>query len=103
MEGEPGFSFPLQGPKMANAVFVTILLGVAASRAALLPTGSPDQIDWVKYYKEHGYGIGRDWQRGQFVPIYASPSLKWSVNSRCLIGPACPPPALPFPSMENGR
>lgn len=89
---------------MANALFMTILLGVAASRAALLPTDSTDRIDWLKYYKEHGYDIGRDCQRIHFVSNPISPSLKWSVDSRYLTGPPCPPPAIPFPgAMENGR
>jgi hypothetical protein len=59
-----------------------------------------DHIDWVAYYKNHGYQInaacggpnGGCGQRIQFAPVFVSPQMQWAVPNGCLQGPpACPP------------
>jgi len=58
-----------------------------------------DHIDWVAYYKNHGYqinaacgGAGGCCQRVQFAPVFVSPQMQWAVPNGCLQGPpACPP------------
>jgi hypothetical protein len=69
--------------------------------------GSLDNIDWVAYYKNHGYqinaggGAGCGYgacggtQRVQFAPVFVSPTMQWAVPNGCLTGapsgPAGPP------------
>jgi hypothetical protein len=59
-----------------------------------------DRIDWVAYYKNHGYqinaacngGPGGCCQRIQFAPVMVNPQMQWAVPNGCLQGPpACPP------------
>jgi hypothetical protein len=58
-----------------------------------------DHIDWVAYYKNHGYqinaacgGAGGCGQRIQFAPVMVNPQMQWAVPNGCLQGPpACPP------------
>jgi hypothetical protein len=57
-----------------------------------------DHIDWVAYYKNHGYqingacgGPGGCGQRIQFAPVFVSPQMQWAVPNGCLQGP----PAMP--------
>jgi hypothetical protein len=60
-----------------------------------------DHIDWVAYYKNHGYQInaacgggagGGGCQRVQFAPVFVSPQMQWAVPNGSLQGPpACPP------------
>jgi hypothetical protein len=57
-----------------------------------------DHIDWVAYYKNHGYQINAacggpgGCQRIQFAPVFVSPQMQWAVPNGCLQGPpACPP------------
>jgi hypothetical protein len=61
---------------------------------------SLDHIDWVAYYKNHGYQINTGAacgqyggsQRVQFAPVFVSPTMQWAVPNSCLSGPpACPP------------
>jgi hypothetical protein len=68
--------------------------------------GMLDRIDWVSYYKNHGYqinagcggpgGPGGGSCRVQFAPVFVSPSMNWAVPNSCLSGPPggppCPPP-----------
>ena len=63
-----------------------------------------DKIDWVAYYKNHGYQInancyggagGGGCNRIQFAPVFVSPSMQWAVPNSCLNGPPCGPPGLP--------
>jgi hypothetical protein len=59
-----------------------------------------DHIDWVAYYKNHGYQINAACggppgccQRIQFAPVFVSPQMQWAVPNGCLQGPpSCPPP-----------
>jgi hypothetical protein len=65
-----------------------------------------DHIDWVAYYKNHGYQINAgcggagNCGRINYAPVFVSPSIQWAVPSNCITGPAamggamggaCPP------------
>jgi hypothetical protein len=55
---------------------------------------SLDHIDWVSYYKNHGYQINANCaygqcggsQRVQFAPVFVSPQMQWAVPNSCLSG-----------------
>ena len=55
---------------------------------------SLDHIDWVSYYKNHGYQINASCaygqcggsQRVQFAPVFVSPQMQWAVPNSCLSG-----------------
>jgi hypothetical protein len=72
-----------------------------------------DHVDWVSYYKNHGYqintggaggmycGANGGSQRIQFAPVFVSPSMQWAVpngNSAMLGGP---PPGPMGPGAGN--
>jgi hypothetical protein len=73
-----------------------------------------DHIDWVAYYKNHGYQInggcsntggyyGQYGQCGasqhiQFAPVFVSPQMQWASPNGCPGGPAAGP-AVPGPGM----
>jgi hypothetical protein len=63
--------------------------------------GALDNIDWVAYYKNHGYQIncaGGPYGSGRinYAPVFVSPTLQWAVPNQCLSGPpACPPSCAP--------
>jgi hypothetical protein len=76
--------------------------------------GMLDRIDWVAYYKNHGYqinnggygcGPGGGSQRIQFAPVFVSPTMQWAVPNSGLggapMGPGYPPPGA-FPSFGAG-
>ncbi len=53
-----------------------------------------DNIDWVAYYKNHGYQInggcghnGGGCGRINYAPVFVSPSMQWAVPNTCLSGP----------------
>jgi hypothetical protein len=62
-----------------------------------------DNIDWVAYYKNHGYQInagcgvgGGHCGRINYAPVFVSPTMQWAVPNTCLTGPPagagfCPP------------
>ena len=61
-----------------------------------------DHIDWVAYYKNHGYqingGCGAPGSpcRINYAPVFVSPMMQWAVPNTCLSGPpvgpgSCPP------------
>jgi hypothetical protein len=68
-----------------------------------------DHIDWVAYYKNHGYQINAacgggygcgpcgGCQRIQFAPVFVSPTMQWAVPNGCLNGPPGGPPCAPGP------
>jgi hypothetical protein len=73
--------------------------------------GSLDRIDWVAYYKNHGYQINAACnggpcggaQRIQFAPVFVSPTMQWAVPNGCLNGPpAAAPGMMPYPPMGYG-
>jgi hypothetical protein len=60
-----------------------------------------DHIDWVAYYKNHGYqinaacgGCGGCGQRIQFAPVMVNPQMQWAVPNGCLQGPPSGPPGM---------
>jgi hypothetical protein len=64
-----------------------------------------DRIDWVAYYKNHGYQINAACggggpcggpQRIQFAPVFVSPSMQWAVPNGCLQGAPSGPPGMPM-------
>jgi len=70
---------------------------------------SQEHIDWVSYYKNHGYqintgggqggglyGMNGGTQRIQFAPVFVSPGMQWAVPNGNLNGP---PPGPPGPPM----
>jgi hypothetical protein len=58
-----------------------------------------DHIDWVAYYKNHGYQINTGCGCGpngspcriNYAPVFVSPTMQWAVPNGCMNGP----PALP--------
>src|SRR5262245_40047382 len=57
---------------------------------------SLDNIDWVAYYKNHGYQInggcgGYGGGRVNYAPVFVSPTLQWAVPNSCLNGPPAGP------------
>lgn len=59
--------------------------------------GALDNIDWVAYYKNHGYqinaGCGGPGSCGRinYAPVFVSPTMQWAVPNSCLNGaPAGP-------------
>jgi hypothetical protein len=59
-----------------------------------------DHIDWVAYYKNHGYqincgaggGPGACCGRINYAPVFVSPTLQWAVPSSCMTGPPATAP-----------
>ncbi len=56
--------------------------------------GALDHIDWVAYYKNHGYQINAGCGgpnggacRINYAPVFVSPTLQWAVPSSCIGGP----------------
>ena len=75
--------------------------------------GALDNIDWVAYYKNHGYQINTNCgyggcgpnggcQRIQFAPVFVSPTMQWAVPNGCLSGAPSGPPQGPFGMMPAG-
>ncbi|MBI3410776.1 MAG: hypothetical protein HY040_20765 [Planctomycetes bacterium] len=65
--------------------------------------GALDHMDWVAYYKNHGYQINGGGPGGcggscrvQFAPVFVSPTMQWAVPNSCMGGPAS---GAPMPSM----
>src|SRR5437764_839486 len=53
-----------------------------------------DHIDWVAYYKNHGYqinsgcgGPGGCCGRINYAPVFVSPTMQWAVPNGCMGGP----------------
>ena len=63
--------------------------------------GNLDNIDWVSYYKNHGYqinagcGAGGGAQRIQFAPVFVSPTMQWAVPNSSLSGSPAGAPMSP--------
>jgi hypothetical protein len=79
--------------------------------------GMLDRIDWVAYYKNHGYQINTGCGYGggggpcggssrvQFAPVFVSPQMQWAVPSTQLTGAPCGPsfpPPQAFPNFPGG-
>ena len=76
--------------------------------------GALDNIDWVAYYKNHGYQINANCgyggcgpyggaQRIQFAPVFVSPTMQWAVPNGCLTGAPSGPPQPPLGMMMPGQ
>jgi hypothetical protein len=77
---------------------------------------SLDSIDWVAYYKNHGYQInacgpyGAGCGRINYAPVFVSPTLQWAVPAGAAGGPPVGPPyanghtqpMMPFPMSPYG-
>lgn len=68
-----------------------------------------DNIDWVAYYKNHGYQINGGAcgpcgpGRINYAPVFVSPTLQWAVPNSCLNGPpAAPSYGQPYPQPYPG-
>jgi hypothetical protein len=54
-------------------------------------------IDWVAYYKNHGYQINAGCvgpcgpNRINYAPVYVNPSMQWAVPNGCMSGPPVAP------------
>lgn len=66
--------------------------------------GMLDNIDWVAYYKNHGYQINQNCgqacgpngcQRIQYAPVFVSPTMQWAVPNGCMNGPPAGPGCMP--------
>ena len=61
-----------------------------------------DRVDWVAYYKNHGYQLNAGCagpgccQRVQFAPVFVSPQMQWAVPGAVL----SKPPTVPGPSSK---
>jgi hypothetical protein len=54
-----------------------------------------DNIDWVAYYKNHGYQINGGCGPGgcgriNYAPVFVSPGMQWAVPYGALQGPPAP-------------
>ena len=74
--------------------------------------GALDNIDWVAYYKNHGYQINAGGygggpcggaQRIQFAPVFVSPTMQWAVPNNCLYGAPSGPQQPPMGMMMGGH
>ncbi len=70
--------------------------------------GALDNIDWVAYYKNHGYqinGAGCGFGgRVNYAPVFVSPSMQWAVPGSAMCGPPAGGPGGPggaFPVSYN--
>ena len=56
--------------------------------------GALDRIDWVAYYKNHGYQINtgcvgpNGCPRINYAPVFVSPTMQWAVPNGCAGAPA---------------
>jgi hypothetical protein len=62
--------------------------------------GALDHIDWVAYYKNHGYQInggcgGYCGGRVNYAPVFVSPTMQWAVPYQSLGGPPMGPMGMP--------
>src|SRR4051812_45672048 len=73
--------------------------------------GALDHIDWVAYYKNHGYQINAACggggpcggaQRIQFAPVFVSPTMQWAVPNGSLNGPPAGAPPCGYPGGYGG-
>jgi hypothetical protein len=76
-----------------------------------------DHIDWVAYYKNHGYqinagcgGPGGCCGRINYAPVFVSPGMQWASPNNCMsgppvgpgcAGPGCGPGGMPGPGMAG--
>ena len=62
-----------------------------------------DHIDWVAYYKNHGYQINSGYGGPgtpchiNYAPVFVSPTMQWAVPNNCVGAPG------PMPGMMGGN
>ncbi len=73
-----------------------------------------DHIDWVAYYKNHGYQINGGCGGGcygtgrinRFAPVFVNPTMQWAMPSSAMAGPVgmpmCAPQTLPVGGFGGG-
>jgi hypothetical protein len=71
-----------------------------------------DHIDWVAYYKNHGYqinagcgyggGAGGCCGRINYAPVFVSPAMQWAMPAGCMNGPPTGPACGPMGGMMPG-
>ncbi len=69
--------------------------------------GAPDHIDWVAYYKNHGYQVNAGCgglngqccgsQRIPYAPVFVNPQMQWAIPN------ASPVPVPPVPTGSSRR
>lgn len=65
--------------------------------------GALDNIDWVAYYKNHGYQINSGCMPGapgapcrvNYAPVFVSPTMQWAVPNSATMGPPVGMPMMP--------
>lgn len=74
--------------------------------------GMLDRIDWVAYYKNHGYQINTGCYGGggngmcggptrvQFAPVFVSPTMQWAVPNSSLSGAPGGPGGAPMHAFQ---
>jgi hypothetical protein len=71
--------------------------------------GMLDNLDWVAYYKNHGYVINQCCApcgpggcgpcgpsccpRINYAPVFVTPGMNWAIPNTCMSGPPCGPAA----------
>jgi len=69
---------------------------------------SLDHIDWVAYYKNHGYmingGCGGNGccNRINYAPVFVSPMMQWAMPTSCIGGLQCQQGACGYPGGGYG-
>jgi hypothetical protein len=71
--------------------------------------GELDHIDWVAYYKNHGYQINAGCGAGgccgskgiQFAPVFINPKMQWAVPNGVIGSPLVPSPASGVPPKSS--
>jgi hypothetical protein len=63
--------------------------------------GALDRIDWVAYYKNHGYqinggGYGPCCGRINYAPVFVTPGMQWALPTGCMNGPPAGPAIAPM-------
>ena len=70
-----------------------------------------DHIDWVAYYKNHGYQINAGCGgasgpgccgRINYAPVFVSPCMQWAMPGGCMNGPPTGPACGPMGPMGPG-
>jgi hypothetical protein len=70
--------------------------------------GALDHIDWVAYYKNHGYQINGGCcgpcgpGRINYAPVFVNPQIQWAMPNSCMSGPAAMPMFAPSTMPAGG-
>jgi hypothetical protein len=68
-----------------------------------------DHIDWVAYYKNHGYQINAGCGGGggccgriNYAPVFVAPCMQWATPNSCAGGPPTGPGCAPYGPPAGG-